>query len=103
MLLFTQLLIILLSKLIGANLKLSEEQKAEVEMKLEQAGIRYSCPMCGKDSLQLLDALYELKQYSKSNGMVSSKHVLINLLCSHCKFLAPFSASEMGITESTSE
>ena len=84
-------------------MKLTDEQILEVEIHLEKSGVRFSCPMCNKDSLILLNSLYELRQSSKSNGMPISKNVLINLLCSHCKFVAPFSASEMGITGTTNE
>lgn len=84
-------------------MKLSDEQKLKVEEHLEKSGVSFECPMCGNDTLAILDSLYEIKQYSKSNGMPSSKHVLINLLCSHCKFVAPFSAIEMGIAGTINE
>lgn len=78
-------------------MELSEGQKLEFESHLDKAGVSFVCPMCKHDALTIFNELWELPVFTKGNGIASSKHALISLFCKNCKFVAPFSATKLGI------
>jgi predicted nucleic-acid-binding Zn-ribbon protein len=84
-------------------MKLSDEQKQSFLEKLTANGVTSTCPMCGSKDFKPMDDSFAVDFHSRYMGLSSSRYVLISLFCNHCKFLAPFSLKDLGITGISSE
>lgn len=81
-------------------MKLTEEQLQIVIEKLKGfAPDGIICPVCGNKKWNLLNLVYELKEYEKEENLIGKKTVipLISLLCKNCSNSLFFNAIRLGI------
>jgi len=80
--------------------QLSEEDKKKIVQKLQEKGVRASCPMCGHNNFTIADGYFNhsIQNQIKSGLVIGGPSIpTIAIICMNCGFTSEHALGVLGL------